>query len=247
MNLAPWNGYLVSEDGSRHAGAFLWDGPGSSTREYLMCRLDEPLVAGQAYRMSLWYALRLPFQYAIDHIGVWFGADSLSGPGCSPLVVAAQVELRDASAPFLLENNWTELVDTMIAMGGEQWMVLGNFMPIDSVNGTLANPGGIYSTSYYYLDNVSVGQLASSAIQELRPVAWWNGTGITLAHIADLDQVDIAVLDLQGRLLYHARRIPTSERIELPYLSMENGVYIIRLRLGNGWTAIKFVKEGGGL
>ncbi|MCB0782296.1 MAG: hypothetical protein KDB96_17200 [Flavobacteriales bacterium] len=240
--------YQPSLDGSRHAGAFFWYGPGgSNTREYLMVRLTDPLEPGATYEVSLSYSRRRFYhQLAVDHIGVWFGADSLFEPHPNVITATPQVRLTDPIEDHLtVGGEWVQLSDTFVAEGGERWMVIGNFDPPGSVDGIVVEPGGISATCYYYIDSVSVSVVAGTDIQELPPTVFWNGNGLML-HLGRLQgRIRLGIWSVNGQLIhswqgmlngpYHSMRVP----------ALADGIYLLEAVSGDERRVVRFVKAEG--
>jgi len=195
------SGYQASFNGSRHAGAYFWFGPGSSnTRDYLMAKLDAPVVQGSAYQVALYYSRREGFLWATDHIGVWLGADSLWENTPNWLSVTPQLKLRDPNSVYLSEgDNWVHLADTLFASGGEDWIVIGNFDVADSVHGIEVTQNGL-SYAYYYIDQVSVALLSEvQGISEPNLQVWWDHDGITVGCPAGFQPTVLNIYDASGR------------------------------------------------
>lgn len=224
--------FQTSYDGSRHAGIYLWYGPGSSnTREYLMTQLEAPLDAGVEYTVSLWQ-VRRRFRYAIDHIGAWFGPDSLFEATPNWLSVSPQVRLRHPVEPYLVEgDNWEQLADTFVAIGGEQWMVIGNFDPAGTVDGIDLSPeGSPVSYAYHFIDEVAVvpvetGTGISSAQLQIHRQSdgWW------LQWPIDTFPDRLRIYDAIGQLICEERigEHIAGHRIERPPCAP--GVYVLVL------------------
>ena len=104
-------GYKYAYDGDRFAAGFHWYGYGSSnTREYLTSKLQQPLQAGQSYRVSIWCARPSGMNGVIDKIGVYFGPDSVYEPYPTTLPYMPQAELHDPLNPYIQDTSWTQLV-----------------------------------------------------------------------------------------------------------------------------------------
>jgi hypothetical protein len=153
--------FQLSHEGDRHAGIYLMMTPRGTTRDYLMTKLISPMLTGAAYEVSLWQ-VRRRFRYAVDHIGVWFGQDSLFEATPGWLSVSPQVRLRHPVEPYLVEGHiWQQLVDTFVAAGGERWMVIGNFDPAGTVDYIELSPDGSpVSYAYHFIDQVAVVPIA---------------------------------------------------------------------------------------
>jgi len=249
MDLPVSQGFMLSEDGLRHTGAYFWYGPGSSNaRDYQMTKLLEPMQAGAAYEVSAWYARRRSFQRAVDHIGVWFGHDSLAQSTNSWLVVSPQVRLRDPGSEFLAEEeNWTQLTDTLVANGGEEWMVIGNFDAANAVNGMVVEPNGIYPPCYYFIDNVSVRLLSELSVAEVLPLGWWNGSGIGMRWGLFSGSMVVSLWDTMGRLLVRSRIMMLNGQADLLLPRLMDGVYVLGFESADRWSTMVFVKGEGGL
>ncbi|MFZ1660042.1 MAG: T9SS type A sorting domain-containing protein [Flavobacteriales bacterium] len=238
-------GFLNAQDGTRYAGEYFWDGPGNSGNEYAMVQLTEPLVAGQAYRMSLYYSLS-NFALAVDHIGVWFGTDSLHGNTPGRLDEVPQLKLRDPLHTYLtVDDAWVQLTDTLVAAGGEQWMVIGNFDEADSINGITVHPGN-YLIAYYFFDNISLTRVSDVGIDEVKTNVWWNGKGISI-NAARNGPLHLSLWDMSGRMLATSEWEQGRTTGNWPGPPLSDGVYILRIQGGGRNQAVKFVKEEGGL
>lgn len=240
-------GFQLAQHGDRFAGAYQWFGPGvppeQDTREYLMIRLTAPLVGQQTYRISLWYSRAEGYSYAIDHIGVHFGMDSISVNHPTVLEVMPQVHLRDPLSTYLAEGNaWVYLADTFIATGGEQWMTIGTFEGSDQVDGIEATPSS-YPVAYYYFDAISVEPLDGTGIEEWN--VWYaGGDMLGLDWQAGSPLEHVCVMDLSGRVVVERsfRWQQGGHALGLPH-HLTAGLYIVEgISAGRRWVA-KFVKE----
>lgn len=238
-------GYKAAFDGSRFAGGFHWYGPGGTagTREYLSTRLQTDLVSGQAYRVSMYCARPKGHRRAIDHIGVYFGPDSIHAQITTALPVTPQVELRDPMSPYLVDTAWTQLVDTFLAVGGERWMVLGTFQNDDEVIGIDLMPLWPSDDAYYYIDAVAVEAVTVQAVNS--PLAsilrLWSFAG----HIGWQGNAalwELLVLDTRGGLVLKVNPLPGNEgSIPLPP-DLAEGPYIARATSSRGTSVLKFIK-----
>ncbi|MGB6048909.1 MAG: T9SS type A sorting domain-containing protein [Flavobacteriales bacterium] len=249
----PGLSYLAPFQGLRHAGEYFWFGQvdtgSTDTREYMMTLLSAPLVAGTNYEVSLHIALSPNMRYAVDHIGVWLGPDSLFESTPSWLSVTPQLRLRDPVNTYLTGNEtWTLLKDTLIAQGGEQWMVIGNFDVADSVNGITAYPEALNAYAYYYIDSVSVRPVQRpSSVLEPSFSGGWSGSGLWVRWSGNTALDEVRVLDAQGRLVI-------SERVDLygghgllQSTSLKPGLYVVLASIGDRWFSTRFIKGVGGL
>ena len=236
-------GYLYSFDGHRHAGAFQWYGyGGSTTRDYLLVELLDSLEAGMPYLVSLYVARPTGHKAAIDHIGVWFGADSQYHQVPDTLPLVPQVELRKAGGGYLRDSVWTSISDTLIASGGERWMIIGTFDGPDNVDGIIIPPGIPDDATYYYIDLVSVVRLSGEGIG---PEAVINGrywaSGDALHWSGEQPLEEVVVCDAIGRVVMRAGDLAAGGSLRTDGLSQ--GMYVAVGRAGSSRVWVKFVKE----
>lgn len=236
--------YRPAYDGERFAGSYCWFGPGSSnTREYLMVKLTGTMEPGMAYEVGLHYVMPQNCRFAVDHIGVWFGPDSLFEATPNWLSVSPQVRLREQDSPYLTAAAWTALSDTFMAQGGERWMVIGNFDEADSVNGILINPDGLSVQSYYFMDMVHV-ELLGNPQGLLELIGGWQGSALWLRWPDGTRPDAVELFDMAGRLVLR-NQAPMGEREilwDLPGLA--NGVYVVRVLQGMQQRTLKVIKGG---
>lgn len=242
--------YIAPYEGLRHAGAYHWFGPGSSnTRDYIMTRLTSPLSSGMAYEVSLAVALRGTMQFAVDHIGVWLGTDSLYEPDPDWLNVNPQLKLRDPEQQYLMETEaWTQLKDTLLATGGEEWLVVGNFDVADSVDGISAFPDAINPYAYYYIDSIAVRLVESHvSIIEVELDAHWWADGLYLRWSTQERIADVRVFDTQGRVVAMKAVVPGVREAKLHSTSLAPGLYIVEVSGPYARACKRIIKEEGGL
>jgi hypothetical protein len=242
------NYYTEPLDGVRIAGAIHWYGPNSSnTREYFMSQLLEPLITGQAYRVSLSIA-RPPHKHsAIDRVGVFFGPDSIHQDNPNTLQVTPQVELFAPNGSYLESTDWVQLADTFVAAGGEQWIIFGTFNDANEVNGIVIPPGWNTNT-YYYYDLVEVVQVEGlNGMGDLPSTGGIAVYGGMLHWQAAVLMEGARMVDMAGRLV-HAWPAGSAARGSPAMLpqGMAPGVYLITAWSGGSRYSVRFVKEEGG-
>lgn len=223
--------FQLSYEGDRHAGIYLMLTPNGSTRDYLMTKLSDPMVAGAEYEVSLWQ-VRRRWRYAIDHIGVWFGEDSLFEATPNWLSVTPQLRLRHPVEPYLVEGYlWEQLVDTFVAVGGEQWMVIGNFDPAGTVDYIDLLPGGSpYSYAYHFIDQVAVRPVEKgTGVAPSQLQAHWQGDGWWLRWPPDLRPDRVRLFDAAGRMIHEERITAHGGAYHLSWPNVPEGVYLVVL------------------
>lgn len=164
-----YGGFRVFETSNQH--------PNDNYREYLQTQLVAPLAAGKTYCVefyvsptyNLWSGQQQnSYVFATDDVGAWITVDrpvhwndtTLSN---SNLVATPQIKTPEGN--FLSDTAlWYRINGTYVAAGGEQWLTIGNFFTDQNTSLQLiySNPGyNMDSTSYYYLDDVSVTEVSA--------------------------------------------------------------------------------------
>lgn len=233
--------------GKRFAGCLLWDGPEAPVRDYAMVRLQAPLALGTSYLVSLKYSLADGYMYAVDHIGVWFGVDSLNSSSPLRLAVEPQLRLRSPwSSHLIVQDEWEFISDTLVAAGGEQWMVIGLFDADEEVDAMVANPESIAPSAYYFFDDVSILPIEEVGIAEDGLEAWWDGNRLNLAGRFRSGPAELMLWDVAGRLLERSSARMQEGALISFNVSLRPGVYVVQLRTQGTVVRLKFVKEEGG-
>ena len=166
-------GHIEAKDGLGYCGIFVFSGNDTlmnieDYREYLQVRLLSPMVAGNDYCVGFYVrpagynsSSNEQVFYATHRLGAHLSTSAIeafSKPGVgevlpyTPQVVASGM-VSDTS-------QWTRIVGTYTATGGEQWITIGNFFK-DSLTHPLVllwgDKGTLrYHDSYYFVDQVSV-------------------------------------------------------------------------------------------
>lgn len=235
-------GYKHAYDGDRFAGGYHWEGPGNSnTREYLTSKLLQPLAAGVLYRVSMYCARPNGVNGAIDHIGVYFGPDSVHAPFPTTLPVVPQARLRSVHE-YLEDTAWVELVDTIQATGDEEWMIFGTFENADEVEGIWLGWGSYPPSVYYYIDQLSVEAIVGQSVHPAEsrlPLLAVQGGEVVWSD--DLEFDELALFDGLGRMIWHEGQLSGKGRFVIPK-DLPSGSYIVSGSSEAGRYIVRFVK-----
>ena len=240
-------GFEWPSDGIRHAGFLCWFGPGSSfSKDYLGAQLIQTMVAGQAYRVAFKCSRMDHYKYAIDGISVYFGSTMVQENHPNHLTsVTPQLHLSDPNSPFLVQSDgWLQLADTFVAVGGEQWMVMGSFDPPSLVNGTVVNPNSFYDYAYYMVDEVEVVAIGEvNAVEEIQ--AWFGAGGQLWLNANGVPLERVALYDALGREVF--RQADVQYDNVLPWTSdLAPGPYVLVAWSGSTRWSRKLIKEERG-
>lgn len=153
--------YQYARTGSAYMGVITK--VGVNNREYICAPLLSALTTGTKYYLSM-YVNRPNAGVPSDRIGIYLSTNypdtSLTtGAGGGYLPVTPQIE--NPVGNLLSDTiNWVQISGWFNALGGENYITIGNFRPDSLTMGV-----GGFSESYYYIDDVCISTDSSVCIQ----------------------------------------------------------------------------------
>lgn len=120
--------------------------------EYPQAQLTQPLNFGKGYQVSF-YVNMSPRGCAVQHLGAYFSVGPVEQEAPSYLPLTPQVEWNSGWLNDTL--NWMLIEGCIVAQGGEDHIILGNFHSYLETQTELC-PHPFPTTSYYFIDDVSV-------------------------------------------------------------------------------------------
>lgn len=175
----------------------------SEVREFVQVELTSALIQDSSYCVEMYVKLVPYSQIAIDRIGALFTTDSLliypqSGVlGPSPQVTTLPGQYISDS------SEWTELIWTFIAQGGERFMTIGNHYQNAEVQYITVDSNQPVDVAYYYYDDISVYLCNAVGLQESDLTFSISPNPIT-DHIilsAPFDLQRVMLFDVLGRVI----------------------------------------------
>jgi OOP family OmpA-OmpF porin len=138
---------------------------GLGFREYLEVKLLSPLDPGVTYFVSFYVSLAEDAGWNIDSIGAYFQAGPVNA-SVEDLLLTPQVASPTGTQ---LDNTsgWTLVTGSFVAVGGEDHMVIGNFLSDLATN--QVSLGTNDRRAYYYVDQVSVDTVV--AVPAMTPLS----------------------------------------------------------------------------
>ncbi len=129
-----WSGHQMAWEGEAYAGLVLTsDMPNEcGTREYLQFPLSAPLEAGKRYRITYRVSAAENSGYVTDRVAARFCADDVGRKGLPP-ALRERPDVGNALGRMLNDTaGWTTVTGIYNAMGGERFVIIGNFHPCNS-------------------------------------------------------------------------------------------------------------------
>ena len=222
--------YQAPYEGYRFAGQYLWK-DGGELKEYMQVRLIDPLLAGHSYRVSMRLSFPECYEYALDRFGAYFAADTVfdsTQPIPGALEVNPQVEFVE---PMFFNNttDWIQVVDTIVATGGESFMVIGSFTDNAGTNVQYMGENWPTNGGYYYFDAIEVVEIIAQSISEVILRVSSTGEGNLLVTWSGMERIDqVEVRDLLGRAIVTVRTNTPSHscQVQVPE-ELATGTYVV--------------------
>jgi gliding motility-associated-like protein len=137
-------GYQVPYDGQGYGGIRLFIDPANpyisdteysrNYREYLAVRLTQPLVAGASYNISFKYSVGDKAELTTDDLGIYISKTPIP----FDRVLTYTPQIRNPEGHLLVNTTtWETLGGSYTAEGGEEYVVIGCFLPYDQI--TISN------------------------------------------------------------------------------------------------------------
>lgn len=240
-------GDQLGQDSNGYAGFIAGDvGVGSEDyREYVSGNLSRPLNAGEEVTIEFYISLAENSQYKVDEIGIYFHNSTISTFNNEYLNETPQIVI-DSSHLYQFAE-WVLVSKTYTAVGGEQYITIGNFNPGTqtgmTLSGTIPNSHGLIpNRAYYYIDNISIegdkeGNPTSiennskESAFNIYPNPSTNNIKIVSNSILN-DNTSFSIVDLTGKIVNQGNY---SQNMSIDVSKLNKGVYVISL-FKNGST-----------
>lgn len=146
-------GHQLSHTGNAYAGIATY-GAGGEFREYLQVKLISSLIGGNNYCVEVFVSLADSQTVAANNIGVYFSVIPINENTNGFINVIPQIQNDIVNNPLTNKTIWTKISGKFSAGGGENYIVIGNFL--SDINTDTVHYSGVLPGSYYYIDDVSV-------------------------------------------------------------------------------------------
>lgn len=156
-----WAGVSNAFEGNGYAGIFAWMAIDLPYREYLTCQLTEPLLKDSLYTLRFRYKLSSYSMYSIDRIGLYLSDHPIKVRHDKPLQLMPTLSVMRDSALTRTTGLWETAEMEYKAMGGEAYLVIGNFDDNEStrfypIKFRAIAQEMLANSAYYYIDDVAV-------------------------------------------------------------------------------------------
>lgn len=241
---ANFAGVQTPRTGNAYAGIF----QSNSYCEYVSSPLSAQLIAGTKYLVSFYVSCGNSNDFHITNgfngIGAYLsvGFPDTTGTSLSNRLNSPAQIVNPYTNLINDTLNWLLISDTMIAVGGENYITIGNFTPQANLLGNGA---------YFYVDDVSVEPLDNTVsvneLKEEKNIQITPNPATEKINIKTfLDIEDIKIISTFGIDFSDITKVNYTDRknVSIDITSLDNGVYfsIIKYKRGKS-IADKFVKK----
>ncbi len=226
-------GFEPARSGVAYAGVIT--GTSGDIREYISTQLNETLLAGQRYRVKFYVSLPDSMWTCNNSLGVYFSNNALSSTNQFNLPYIPQIT-NQFSNTLDSKVGWTKIEDSFIAIGGENYITIGNFLDDISSDTIFVGGGGTfpYHLSYYYIDDVSVVLDSNTGINDLEfdklisvfPNPFIDNITLSIKEGFENELV-IQIYNLYGEMTHSKKLVEKDSKIN--FSEMSSGVYILRI------------------
>ncbi len=243
-------GIQQARTGLAYAGIFsaLNQGMASHFSEYISSPLNSPLLSGYSYIVSFYVSCGNSNNFKLTNgtngIGAYLSQnipDTTGSNVASRLFSSAQL-INPTSNVIKDTINWVLISDTIIALGNEDYITIGNFTPEASIIGD-----GVY----FYVDDVSVSPLNPLTTQVPEKS---NKLTFDLSPNPANNKIQIHTpTEIKKIVIQSSDGLNVTELVKIEYIqsdftidinNLDDAVYFITMTNRNGYTVTKrFIKN----
>jgi hypothetical protein len=210
-------------------------------REYMEVPLSSTLVAGNCYYFQMYMSLSDTYAFTSDDVGVYF-SDTLFAHINNYFRLPFTPQISNTQGIFPDNINWTLVSGNYTATGGENYLLIGNFLNDNNTNTILVNSSAQYNGVYIYIDDVSLTPCTGIEEQNTNEaITIYPNPVKELLVISDKRTGirEIEIYDLFGRRVLKSEVGSQRTEMTINISKLSPGIYF--LKAGN--EVRKFVKE----
>lgn len=245
-------GYETAHSGVAYSGIItVYQSPipiGWNYREYLQTELIDTLKQNVNYCIRFFVSPGDSMRYVCNNIGVYFSSSqTLDTCYLCNLPLTPQFE-NPATNNLDNRNGWTEISGSYTAMGGEKYIIIGNFHDTASTIFSYVGWGSNnYQYAYYYIDDVLITPCDSlTNLEELNIDKDFSISPNPSDYFLIKSQYylieSIDVYDALGRLIYFNDHV-NKRLASIDLLDKKKGVYFLKIKTYKNQFNYKLVKN----
>ena len=240
-------GFQPAHSGVAYSGIFLWSIYFSATlnnvREYIETPLTSTLSANSCYHFKMYVNLGNNCKYTTSDIGVYFSDTAVTGiTNFHPLLFIPQI--NNIAGNTFDTLNWTLMSGNYTAIGGEHYIIIGNFKNDSNTTAILVNNSAPNYT-YCFIDDVSltlitgINDFDKNVLKNIYPNPAVNSITIETATIASESTLEI--LNINGQEIIKKQIKDSKTQVDISNLT--SGMYFVRIVSDKNVEVRKIIKE----
>jgi len=206
-------GFQQARTGNAFAGIILYWHVYPNYREYIEIKLTASLIQNKKYCIEFFANLANASKFALDKIGLFLSNDSIIKDSLTTIYNTPQI-INNINIIYDTLS-WVKISGEYYALGGEQFITIGNFYNFSSINiDTVGYPIDADSYAYYYIDDVSVYMCEDTMPTEnqltISNAFTPNGDGVNdyfKAHGQNIKSLNAKIFNRWGMELYEWNNI----------------------------------------
>jgi hypothetical protein len=241
-------GFQQAHSGVAFSGIFLWSpyisAQLNNVREYIETSLTSTLSANSSYHFEMYVNLGNSCKYSTNEIGVYFSDTAVTGiNNFHPLPFIPQI--NNSTGNIFDTLNWTLVSGNYTAVGGENYLIIGNFKNDSNTTAIIVNNTGSKSYVYCFIDDVSltlitgINDYSKNVIKNIYPSPAVNSLTIETPTIAS--ESTLSILNINGQEIINKQI--TNNKTHLDISNLTTGMYFVRLVSDKNVEVRKFIKE----
>jgi hypothetical protein len=219
-------------------------------REYIEGQLSSPLLAGIKYDVEFWVSAYDSAEWVSNDIGCFFSKTFIKDT-CNICVMPYTPQIDNDTSNHLYNiNGWKKVSGSFTAVGGEQYLIIGNFKDTAKTKTIYTGRGTtiFMDASAYYIDDVSVTTKDTlNGISEVKrnmaiifPNPSSNIFNINIEH--ELIS-EITVSNVLGEIVFQEIHSPPASKIAIDLSNQINGTYFLTAKTKTKPYQIIFFKQ----
>ncbi|MFB0924750.1 MAG: T9SS type A sorting domain-containing protein [Vicingaceae bacterium] len=227
-------GWQNARTGNGYVGGHTSDFGATDYREYVQCQLDSILKAGRMYEVSFYVSRTDSSKKACDNIGAYLSTTAITSGSNQNLSVTPQV-VSQPNNHIVDDVNWVQIIDTITAIGGEEYLTLGVFSNNANTNWITVS-GGWEDEAHYYYDDVSVVEVFPTSINEFSQVnisIFPNPSNGNIKISSNEAIENYTVHTSLGQIIFSKEIITNTHQQNVSLTNYTSGVYYINIKTTN--------------
>ncbi|MGB3947517.1 MAG: T9SS type A sorting domain-containing protein [Bacteroidia bacterium] len=218
-------GFQQAQDGSAYIGLIIWEPNNHTTKEYARGILNQSMVQGEKYDVSMYINMADSSNYRSCEIEIAFTDTIINSNilGSFNFTDTVKYDIYTVDT-----SQWQLLTGTYTAHGGEQYIYIGSNIPNSNITCIDTLTTGFFSTqgAYYFIDNIFVSAVPVS-INEI------NSTQISIfpnpvsdvLYVKNLNKLNIYfIMDIMGEIVKSGQLLN-----QVDVSDIKNGIYFMLL------------------